>query len=119
MTSSLDKREMVDVERVKAWFYSKPRKSAVHAFTAGAERQLAYMLEEASTASAVASAEVARLRAIEHAAWHAIEASAEDADGAFVPMAELLELSKLLPEAHPGNDDAAPTASATVSGEKS
>lgn len=39
--------ETVDLKRVKAWAYSKPRKSAVHAFTAGAERQVAYMIEDA------------------------------------------------------------------------
>lgn len=38
----------VDVERVKAWFYSKPRQKAEMAFTAGEERQLAYMLEDAA-----------------------------------------------------------------------
>lgn len=37
----------VDIERVKAWFYSKPRKQAQAAFTAGDERQIAYMLEDA------------------------------------------------------------------------
>ena len=39
----------VDVERVKKWFYSKPRKRAETAFTAGNERQLAYMLEDAES----------------------------------------------------------------------
>ena len=39
----------VDIERVKTWFYSKPRKQAQATFTAGDERQIAYMLEDAQS----------------------------------------------------------------------
>lgn len=51
-----DKRVLVDMGRVIKWFYSKPRKSAVHAFTAGDERQIAYLLEEASVPSSATQA---------------------------------------------------------------
>lgn len=53
--------------------------------------------------------EMARLREIEHAAWHAIEACEERGDHLIIPLDEAVVLTKLLPEAHPGNDEAAPS----------
>lgn len=48
--------------------------------------------------------DMARLRHVEHAAWHAMEACEERDDCFIVPRAEGAELSDLLPEAHPGSD---------------
>jgi hypothetical protein len=52
-------------------------------------------------------AEVRRLREIEHAAWHLLDNSADDIDGAItIVRADLEALSKLLPEGHPEHDEA-------------
>lgn len=59
--------------------------------------------------------EMARLREIEHAAWHAIEACEERGDHLIIPLDEAVVLTKLLPEAHPGNDEALPSPQATQS----
>lgn len=48
--------------------------------------------------------DMARLRAVEHAAWHAMEVSEERDDCLIVPKAEGLALSELLPEEHPGSE---------------
>jgi len=49
--------------------------------------------------------ERARLKAIEHAAWHALEASEEREDCIIVPLEEAQALSTLLSDAHPDSDD--------------
>lgn len=43
-------RNGFDVDRVVEWLYSKPRKPASIAFTAGGERQAAYLCEMAESA---------------------------------------------------------------------
>lgn len=57
---------------------------------------------EETTASAIApNAEIERLREIEHAAWHALDACEQRPHDLLIPLDEGLALSKLLPDAHP------------------
>ena len=55
-------------------------------------------------AEALTTDELNRLRAIEHAAWHAWDSSEERKEGIYVPAQEAIALASLLPEVHPGND---------------
>jgi len=45
--AELGKGELVQLDRVLAWLREAPRRPAQQAFTAGAERQVAYLIEEA------------------------------------------------------------------------
>jgi len=62
-------------------------------------------LLDAQPSPRAAPEELTRLRKIEHAAWHALEAAEEREDCLIVPIDEGTILSELLPESHPGNDN--------------